>query len=44
VLVARFQPNNEARRFHERNGFSPIRFTAGGANEEKCPDVLYELR
>ena len=38
-----FQQNTGARRFYERNGFSPIRFTDGSANEERCPDVLYEL-
>jgi hypothetical protein len=38
-----FQRNTRARRFYERRGFAPIRFTDGSANEERCPDVLYEL-
>jgi GNAT superfamily N-acetyltransferase len=39
-----FQANLGARRFYERHGFSAIEFTDGEANEERCPDVLYELR
>ncbi|MGC3971400.1 MAG: GNAT family N-acetyltransferase [Pirellulales bacterium] len=38
-----FQQNSGARRFYERNGFVAIEFTDGRANEERCPDVLYEL-
>jgi ribosomal protein S18 acetylase RimI-like enzyme len=38
-----FQQNLGARRFYERNGFVAIQFTDGLANEERCPDVLYEL-
>jgi GNAT superfamily N-acetyltransferase len=38
-----FQANTGARRFYERHGFVPIAFTDGAANEERCPDVLYEL-
>ena len=38
-----FQRNIRARRFYERRGFAPIRFTDGSANEERLPDVLYEL-
>lgn len=36
-----FQANAGARRFYERHGFRPIRFTDGAANEEKMPDVRY---
>jgi GNAT superfamily N-acetyltransferase len=43
VRLYTFQRNDGARRFYERNGFRPIRFTDGGGNEERCPDVLYEL-
>jgi GNAT superfamily N-acetyltransferase len=43
IRLYTFQQNSGARRFYERNGFSPIQFTDGGANEERCPDVLYEL-
>ncbi|MDG9666699.1 GNAT family N-acetyltransferase [Hahella sp. CR1] len=38
-----FQQNQDARRFYERHGFVPVRFTDGSGNEERCPDVLYEL-
>lgn len=38
-----FQENHSARRFYERNGFVPVAFSDGSANEERCPDVLYEL-
>ena len=36
-----FQANARARRFYERNGFRPIRFTDGEVNEERMPDVRY---
>ena len=36
-----FQENEPARRFYERHGARPIRFTYGQGNEEKTPDVLY---
>lgn len=42
VRLYTFQNNSGARRFYERFGFSPIEFTDGSTNEEKCPDVLYE--
>ena len=38
-----FQRNARARRFYERRGFNAIRFTDGHANEERLPDILYEL-
>ena len=37
-----FQRNERARRFYERHGFKAIAFSDGSANEERCPDVLYE--
>ncbi|MEJ6004905.1 GNAT family N-acetyltransferase [Paucibacter sp. AS339] len=43
VRLYTFQANTGARRFYERFGFVPIELTDGEANEEKCPDVLYEL-
>jgi GNAT superfamily N-acetyltransferase len=43
IRLYTFQQNTGARRFYERNGFAAIGFTDGGANEERCPDVLYEL-
>lgn len=36
------QANVRARRFYERYGFRAIRLSDGRANEEHCPDVLYE--
>ena len=38
-----FAENSAARRFYERHGFVAIEFGDGSANEEGCPDVLYEL-
>jgi GNAT superfamily N-acetyltransferase len=38
-----FRQNGAARRFYERHGFVPIAFSDGSGNEERCPDVLYEL-
>jgi GNAT superfamily N-acetyltransferase len=43
VRLFTFQQNHGARRFYERNGFVPVQFTDGSANEEHCPDVLYQL-
>ena len=42
IRLYTFQQNAGARRFYERNGYTPIEFTDGRANEERCPDVLYE--
>lgn len=39
-----FQANHGAMRFYERHDFLAIAFTDGQANEERCPDVLYEHR
>ena len=44
IRLYTFQTNAGARRFYERHGFVPIEFTDGQANEERCPDVLYELQ
>ena len=38
-----FQANAGARRFYERHGFRALALTDGQGNEERCPDVLYEL-
>lgn len=43
IRLYTFQANLGARRFYERHGFSAIEFTDGEGNEERCPDVLYEL-
>lgn len=42
IRLYTFQANTRARRFYERHGFQAIEFTDGAANEEHCPDVLYE--
>ena len=43
VRLYTFQQNVRSRKFYERHSFVAIEFTDGSANEEKCPDVLYEL-
>jgi ribosomal protein S18 acetylase RimI-like enzyme len=43
IRLYTFQENVQARRFYERHGFVAIRFSDGSSNEERCPDVLYEL-
>ena len=43
IRLYTFQANAGARRFYERHGFVPVELTDGQANEERCPDVLYEL-
>jgi GNAT superfamily N-acetyltransferase len=42
IRLYTFQQNTDARRFYERHGYIAIAFTDGQANEEKCPDVLYQ--
>ena len=44
IRLFTFQQNLGARRFYERHDYKAIVFTDGQSNEEKCPDVLYELR
>ena len=44
IRLYTFQDNVGARRFYERHGFKPIRYSDGAENEEHCPDVLYEWR
>jgi len=44
VRAYTFQQNARARHFYERHAFTAIEFTDGSGNEERCPDVLYELR
>lgn len=43
VRLYTFQANTRARSFYERHGFLAMAFGDGTANEERCPDVLYEL-
>ena len=43
VRLWAFQQNAGARRFYERHGFKAVRFTDGRDNEERTPDVLFEL-
>ncbi|MFC5500606.1 GNAT family N-acetyltransferase [Caenimonas terrae] len=42
VRLYTFQANSRARAFYERYGFKAVAFTDGSANDEHCPDVLYE--
>ena len=42
IRLYTFQANLGARRFYERHKFRALQFTDGQANEEHCPDVLYE--
>ena len=42
VRLYTFQENYRARSFYERHGFRVVELTDGSANEERCPDVLYE--
>ncbi len=43
VRLFTFQQNTGARRFYERHGYKAVALSDGQGNEEKCPDVLYEL-
>ncbi len=43
IRLYTFQANAGARRFYERHGYRTIEFSDGQTNEERCPDVLYEL-
>ena len=43
IRLYTFQANAGARSFYERHGFVAVEFTDGQTNEERCPDVLYEL-
>ena len=43
IRLYTFQANTASRRFYERHGFRAVAFSTGYANEEHCPDVLYEL-
>ena len=43
VRLYTFQQNQRARAFYELHGFRPVKFGDGSTNEERCPDVLYEL-
>jgi len=42
IRLYTFQINTRSRTFYERHGFRAISFGDGSANEEGCPDVLYE--
>jgi len=44
IRLYTFQANSGARRFYERKGFQAIEFADGQSNEERCPDVLFELQ
>ena len=42
IRLYTFQDNVGARRFYERHGFRVLELGDGSANEERCPDMLYE--
>lgn len=42
IRLFTFQANVRARCFYQRHGYQAVRFSDGAANEEHCPDVLYE--
>ncbi len=42
VRLYTFQQNKLAREFYSLHGFIELELTDGSANEEHCPDVLYE--
>jgi len=44
IRLYTFQGNQRARAFYERRGFTAIACGDGSANEEGCPDILYEWR
>lgn len=44
ICLHTFQENMAARRFYEKHGFSILSLGDGSANEENCPDVVYEWR
>jgi ribosomal protein S18 acetylase RimI-like enzyme len=43
IRLFTFQQNTGAKRFYERHGYKVVALSDGQSNEEKCPDVLYEL-
>jgi ribosomal protein S18 acetylase RimI-like enzyme len=43
IRLYTFQDNAGSRRFYERHGFRLLALSDGQANEERCPDALYEL-
>ena len=43
IRLYTFQANLGARRLYAWHGFRVIEFTDGQANEEHCPDALYEF-
>lgn len=44
IRLYTFQCNQPARLFYERRGFKAIAFGDGSGNEERRPDILYELQ
>jgi len=43
IRLYTFQQNARARLFYQRHGYKAIALSDGQSNEERCPDVLYEL-
>ena len=43
IRLYTFQQNEGAKRFYERHGYKAVALSDGRNNDEKCPDILYEL-
>ena len=44
IRLRTFQQNTTARTFYEKQGFQALESSDGSANEEHCPDILYEWK
>ena len=42
IRLYTFQCNDAARQFYEHHGFKALAYSEGSANDENCPDILYE--
>lgn len=42
IRLYSFQCNDAAQEFYEHHGFKAVAHSDGSANEEDCPDILYE--
>ena len=44
LMLWTFEGNHRARAFYEKRGFVAVEFTDGSRNEERTPDVRYQLK
>ena len=42
IRLYTFQCNDAARQFYEQHGFKALAYSDGSANDENCPDILFE--